>query len=74
MKLPDDYDNEDVIAHEISQTEAVYLEAMALLRQILPEWADEVHESNGCACCEISNRDVIMIRDFLKNTQLPTQQ
>ena len=41
--------------------------ACSLLRQVLPEWADEV-EPSGHACCEISQRDVVMIRDFLANT------
>lgn len=41
-------------------------EACSLLCQVLPEWADEVKPS-GHTCCEISQRDVVMIRDFLAN-------
>jgi len=40
-----------------------------LLRQVLPEWDDEVKPS-GMACCEITQRDVVMIRDFLANSIL----
>ena len=39
--------------------------ALSLLRQVLPEWASEVAEADGRVCCELTNRDVVMIRDFL---------
>ena len=49
-----------IIHEEMSQMEA-------LLRQVLPDWADEVEYPNGCKiCAEITEKDVVMIRDFLK--------
>ena len=47
-------------------------DAERLLRQVLPDWADEVETSDGRACCEISNRDVVMIQDFLSNKDAPS--
>lgn len=47
-------------------------QAERLLRQVLPDWADEVETANGQACCEITNRDVVMIRDFLANVKEQT--
>lgn len=54
------------LLNESRAIERDLVDACNLLRQVLPEWADEVKPS-GRACCEISQRDVVMIRDFLAN-------
>ena len=66
---PTETEEERHIAEFAAKIEVRLAEAEKLLRQVLPEWADEVKPS-GMACCEISQRDVVMIRDFLANTLL----
>lgn len=44
-------------------------QAERLLRQVLPDWAGSVECRDERPCCEISNRDVVMIRDFLANAK-----
>lgn len=41
-----------------------------LLRQVLPDYADEVEYANGGkVCAEMTEKDVVMIRDFLANAK-----
>lgn len=63
---PTETEEERHLAEFAGKIESRLTEAESLLRQVLPEWADEVKPS-GFACCEISQRDVVMIRDFLAN-------
>lgn len=44
-------------------------DAERLLRQVLPEWANEVQGNDAHrVVAEITGKDVIMIRDFLSNS------
>ena len=46
-------------------------DAERLLRQVLPDWADEItEEERHKPAGEITGNDVIMIRDFLANAEL----
>jgi hypothetical protein len=46
-------------------------DAERLLRQVLPDYADEVEIPNGGkVCAEMTEKDVVMIRDFLSNVKV----
>ena len=48
-------------------------DAERLLRQVLPDWADETTEDERHKPVgEITGNDVIMIRDFLSNVHVQT--
>lgn len=61
---PPETEEERHLAEFAGKIEERLVEAERLLRQVLPDWADEVKPS-GRACCEMDCRDVVMIRDFL---------
>ncbi len=48
-------------------------EMESLLRQVLPDYADEIgHPNGGKVCAEMTEKDVVMIRDFLANAKNPS--
>ena len=56
------------------QLERELNEAKYLLRLILPDWADKVDQPyKNKVCAEITQYDVVIIRDFLNKTKLTTE-
>jgi hypothetical protein len=65
---PIETEEERNLSEFAAKIETRLLSAEKIMRDLLPEWHDEVTDSDGCKiCCEMTNRDVMMIRDFLLN-------
>ena len=65
---PTETEDERHLAEFAGKIEMRLVEAEKLLRQVLPDWADEVTESERHKPVgEIIGNDVLMIRDFLAN-------
>jgi hypothetical protein len=67
---PTETEEERHLAEFAAKIEAQLAEAEKLLIQVLPDYADEAEHLNGCKIFgEITEKDVVMIRDFLANSQ-----
>lgn len=67
---PTKTEEERHLAEFAGKIESRLLDAEKLLRQVLPDYADEAEHLNGCKIFgEITEMDVVMIRDFLANSQ-----
>lgn len=64
--LEEAWDRIAELEEERGELVAALKESERLLEMTLPEWADEVDRSSGNACCELSEREVVTIRDFLR--------
>ena len=65
---PTETEEERHLAEFAAKIEARLIEAEKLLHQVKPDYADEVENPNGWkVCSEMTEKDVVMIRDFLAN-------
>ena len=68
---PTETEQERNLAEFAGKIESRLLDAEKLLRQVLPDYADEAENLNGCKIFgEITEKDVVMIRDFLSNVNV----
>lgn len=67
---PTETEEERNLADFARKIQTRLIEAEKLLRQVLPDYADEAENPNGWkVCAEMTEKDVVMIRDFLANAE-----